>query len=144
MGQATLAAIIFLDDTWEEDFPADPTGEEKKAKAFVLKHLVVCQWTAIAVLAVELFGLLLSLTLKAMQEGGRRRGGGYDSDDEYTLGSRSAIRQPLLAPRVQPGSMPPPMAGPPQMGSPVGQVNQGYRGLPRGPYGPERGSRGPM
>ncbi|GBG42729.1 hypothetical protein CBR_g76199, partial [Chara braunii] len=96
MSQATLSAVIFLDDSWQRDFPADPTGEEAKAKAFIETHLLVCKWAAVAVLAIEIVGLLLALTLKAMQDGSRR---GYDSDEEYRVETR-AIRQPLL-PRSQ-------------------------------------------
>ncbi|GBG65609.1 hypothetical protein CBR_g51492 [Chara braunii] len=117
MAQAALAAVVFLNDNWQDYLPADPTGQLVKTKSFIAQHLQIFQGIAIAVASVEVLGLLLSMSLKAMQGGRRRRGRGSDSDDEYGVISRTtAIRQPLL-PRVQPGSMmpppPPPLTGAP-------------------------------
>eukprot|EP00245_Coleochaete_scutata_P003594 TRINITY_DN15290_c0_g1_i1.p1 TRINITY_DN15290_c0_g1~~TRINITY_DN15290_c0_g1_i1.p1 ORF type:complete len:289 (-),score=44.58 TRINITY_DN15290_c0_g1_i1:739-1605(-) len=101
--QGIVSVGIFLDDSWEKDIPADPTGELEKTKHFVLQNLNICKWVGLGVLIVEVVGLLLALTLRAMQDGSRS---GYESDDDYAVTIPPPRRQPLLTQAQSSSSLP--------------------------------------
>lgn len=119
--QAALAALIFFDTTWEKDLPDDPTGQEKKAREFIMANIEVCKWGALAVLIVELLALIIAMILRSMAKSSE-----YEEDDmDGPPHSQPGSRDPLL-PRHYVNSGPPaspphppfqPSPGPPQLRS---------------------------
>eukprot|EP00246_Nothoceros_aenigmaticus_P013445 TRINITY_DN4634_c0_g1_i1.p1 TRINITY_DN4634_c0_g1~~TRINITY_DN4634_c0_g1_i1.p1 ORF type:complete len:337 (+),score=63.40 TRINITY_DN4634_c0_g1_i1:210-1220(+) len=91
--QAAAAAAIFFDKNWYKDIPDDPTGELDKIRDFITDNFDICKWIALAIVIVEVLGLLLAMVLRSVSGAARRAG--YDSDDDY-LAPRATARQPLL------------------------------------------------
>ncbi|ONI17378.1 hypothetical protein PRUPE_3G155500 [Prunus persica] len=104
MLEAGVAADIFLNHDWEEDFPDDPTGRFDQFKEFVRLNFDICKWIGLSIVCVQGLSLLLAMILKAL--GPHQY---YDSDDEYVT-----ERVPLLKNAVLP---PPYVIGDPVYGS---------------------------
>ncbi|KAH0983332.1 hypothetical protein GBA52_010509 [Prunus armeniaca] len=102
MLEAGVAADIFLNHDWEEDFPDDPTGRFDQFKEFVRSNFDICKWIGLSIVCG--LSLLLAMILKAL--GPHQY---YDSDDEYV-----PERVPLLKNAVLP---PPYVIGDPVYGS---------------------------
>ncbi|KAH7435791.1 hypothetical protein KP509_06G079900 [Ceratopteris richardii] len=92
--QGAFVAEVLLNENWEEIIPDDPSGLFDSIKEFVEANADFCKWTGIAVVIIEVVGLLLAFCIKAASP----RSLSYDSDDEYIL-PRTRLQQPLLVPR---------------------------------------------
>ncbi|XP_042520189.1 tetraspanin-19-like [Macadamia integrifolia] len=94
MLEAAVAADVFLNSHWEEDFPEDPTGAFDQFKDFVKSNFDFCKWVGLFVVSAQGLSVLLSMVLRAL---GPDPGRYYDSDDDY-----APVRLPLLRNPVQP------------------------------------------
>uniref|UniRef100_A0A0C9QU30 TSA: Wollemia nobilis Ref_Wollemi_Transcript_9705_1427 transcribed RNA sequence n=1 Tax=Wollemia nobilis TaxID=56998 RepID=A0A0C9QU30_9CONI len=90
--EAGVAADIFLNKNWEEDFPEDPTGQFDELKKFVRDNFYICKWVGLIILIVQALSILLGLILRAL---GPDLGNDYESDDDY-VPPRLDLRQPFL------------------------------------------------
>lgn len=90
--EAGVAADVFFNKNWEEDFPDDPTGQFDQVKNFVRENFDISKWVGLAVLILQGLSVLLAMILRAM---GPYTGNDYDSDDDY-VPSRLDLRQPFL------------------------------------------------
>ncbi|XP_048328805.1 tetraspanin-19 [Ziziphus jujuba] len=104
MLEAAVTVDVFLNHDWEEDFPADATGNFNELKNFVRSNFKICKWIGLSIVSVQGLSLLLAMILKAL---GPHR---YDdSDDDY-----SPETAPLLKNAVHPPSY---VVGDPAYGS---------------------------
>ncbi|KAF7145212.1 hypothetical protein RHSIM_Rhsim04G0067900 [Rhododendron simsii] len=104
--EAAVTADVFLNHKWQEDFPADPTGNFDEFKDFVKKNFEICKWIGFldmkahgyalcAEFSSLLFGLIwLSVNARHLQclcmllatilrNLGPHPERCYDSDDDY-------------------------------------------------------------
>uniref|UniRef100_A0A453DGY9 Uncharacterized protein n=1 Tax=Aegilops tauschii subsp. strangulata TaxID=200361 RepID=A0A453DGY9_AEGTS len=51
--EAAIAADVFLNSYWEEDFPDDPSGKFDEFKHFVRSNFDICEWVALSVVAAQ-------------------------------------------------------------------------------------------
>ncbi|EPS69019.1 hypothetical protein M569_05751, partial [Genlisea aurea] len=78
--EVSIAADVFLNHSWEEDFPKDKTGNFDQLKEFIEKNFDVCKWIGITVAALQVLSIVLAMILKAQGPHPVRY---YDSDEEY-------------------------------------------------------------
>ncbi|KAG6420471.1 hypothetical protein SASPL_117000 [Salvia splendens] len=78
--EAAVTADVFLNHNWQEDFPADATGNFDKLKDFVKDNFDICKWIGLSVVAVQGLSMLLAMVLKALGPHSEKY---YESDDEY-------------------------------------------------------------
>ncbi|XP_047945316.1 tetraspanin-19-like [Salvia hispanica] len=78
--EAAVTADVFLNHNWQEDFPADATGNLDKLKDFVKDNFDICKWIGLSVVAVQGLSMLLAMVLKALGPHSEKY---YESDDEY-------------------------------------------------------------
>lgn len=90
--ELALAAFIFFDESWQDVIPDDSTGELDSIESFVEDNLDILKWSALAVVILQAFALLLAVVLRALGSNARKD---YDSDDEFLAPTRTS-RQPLL------------------------------------------------
>ncbi|MQL88632.1 hypothetical protein Taro_021191, partial [Colocasia esculenta] len=86
--EASITADVFLNRSWEEDFPEDPTGRFDELKDFVRSNFEMCKWIGLMIVGAQALSILLAMVLRAL---GPDREGDYDSDDDYI-----PTRLPLL------------------------------------------------
>ncbi|XP_073123091.1 tobamovirus multiplication protein 2A [Henckelia pumila] len=86
-----IAAFIFFDKNWEEDIPADRTGNFDMMYQFLQQHWKIIRWVALGIVVFEAIIFLLALIVRAAN-----RPSDYDSDDEYVGPPRQQIRQPFI------------------------------------------------
>lgn len=94
--EAAVTADVFLNHSWQEDFPTDATGNLDRLKDFVKDNFDICKWIGLTVVAVQGLSMLLATILKALGPHSDRY---YESDDEYL-----PDRVPLLKNYVPPQS----------------------------------------
>jgi hypothetical protein len=94
--EAAVTADVFLNRSWQEDFPTDATGNLDRLKDFVKDNFDICKWIGLTVVAVQGLSMLLATILKALGPPSDRY---YESDDEYL-----PDRVPLLKNYVPPQS----------------------------------------
>ncbi|GFP78783.1 tetraspanin-19 [Phtheirospermum japonicum] len=94
--EAAVTADVFLNHSWEEDFPKDSTGNLDQLKNFIKDNFDTCQWIGLTVVALQGLSMLLAMILKALGPHAERY---YESDDEYL-----PDRVPLLKNYVPPQS----------------------------------------
>ncbi|XP_058209037.1 tetraspanin-19 [Rhododendron vialii] len=92
--EAAVTADVFLNHKWQEDFPADPTGNFDEFKDFVKKNFKICKWIGLSVVCVQCLCMLLATILRNLGPHSERC---YDSDDDYI-----PDRVPLLKNYVHP------------------------------------------
>ncbi|KAL8045292.1 hypothetical protein ABFX02_08G104100 [Erythranthe guttata] len=92
--EAAVTADVFLNHSWQEDFPADPSGNLDHLKDFIKDNFDICKWIGLMVLALQALSMLLAMILKALGPHPERY---YESDDEYL-----PDRVPLLKNYVPP------------------------------------------
>ncbi|KZV45573.1 tetraspanin-19-like [Dorcoceras hygrometricum] len=78
--EAAVTADVFLNRSWEEDFPEDPTKNFDQLKHFIRKNFDICKWIGLTVVAIQGLSLLLAMILKALGPHSERY---YESDDDY-------------------------------------------------------------
>ncbi|KAG5551905.1 hypothetical protein RHGRI_010124 [Rhododendron griersonianum] len=78
--EAAVTADVFLNHRWQEDFPADPTGNFDEFKDFVKKNFEICKWIGLSVVCVQCLCMLLATILRNLGPHPERC---YDSDDDY-------------------------------------------------------------
>ncbi|CAA3009918.1 tetraspanin-19 [Olea europaea subsp. europaea] len=98
--EAAVAADVFLNHNWEENFPDDPTRNFNQLKDFVTQNFDICKWIVFTVVVLEGLSMLMAIILKAL---GPYPGRDYGSDDDF-----QPERLPLLKNYVPP---PPRVAG---------------------------------
>lgn len=81
MLEAAVTVDVFLNYSWEQDFPVDPSGNFDKFKEFVRKNFEFCKWVGLSVVSLQGLCVLLAMIVKAL---GPHDGHYYDSDDDYT------------------------------------------------------------
>lgn len=96
--EASLVAFIALDRRWEQDLPADSTGELAQLRAFIEEHMDVCKWVGIAVIIIQLLTFLVSIILRALVNQK------VDPDDESVQDISGRPWDPLLHPHVNQAS----------------------------------------
>lgn len=89
--EAALVAFIAIDRQWQEDLPADPTGQLASIRSFIEDNQDICRWVGIVVLVVQALSLLVALILRATVS---TRRADFDDEEEYDVRGRS--REPLL------------------------------------------------
>lgn len=94
--EAAVTADIFLNHSWEEDFPEDPSKNFDQLKHFIRKNFDICKCIGLTVVAVQGLSILLAIILKALGPHSERY---YESDDDYL-----PDRVPLLKNYVPPQS----------------------------------------
>ncbi|XP_073308483.1 tetraspanin-19-like [Primulina huaijiensis] len=94
--EAAVTADIFLNHSWEEDFPEDPSKNLDQLKQFIRKNFDICKWIGLTVVSVQGLSILLAMILKALGPHSERY---YESDDDYL-----PDRVPLLKNYVPPQS----------------------------------------
>lgn len=92
--EAAVTADVFLNRSWEEDFPQDQTGNLDHLKRFIKDNFDVCKWIGLSVVALQGLSLLFAMILKALGPHPTRY---YESDDDYL-----PDQIPLLRPYVPP------------------------------------------
>ncbi|VAH39030.1 unnamed protein product [Triticum turgidum subsp. durum] len=93
--EAAIAADVFLNSYWEEDFPDDPSGKFDEFKHFVRSNFDICEWVALSVVAAQALSIILAMVLRAL---GPENEIEYDSDDDAV-----PARLPLLRNKPQHG-----------------------------------------
>ncbi|XP_042061063.1 tetraspanin-19-like [Salvia splendens] len=78
--EAAVTADVFLNHNWQEDFPADATGNLDKLEDFVKDNFDICKWIGLSVVAVQGLSMFLAMVLKALGPHSEKY---YESDDEY-------------------------------------------------------------
>lgn len=91
--EAAIAADVFLNRNWEEDFPQDPTGRFDEFKNFVNANFEMCKWTGFSIIGAQVLSIFLSIVLRAL---GPDYETYYDSDDDS-----DPPRLPLLRRQAQ-------------------------------------------
>lgn len=91
--EAAIAADVFLNSYWEEDFPDDPSGKFDEFKHFVRSNFDICEWVALSVVAAQALSIILAMVLRAL---GPDSEIDYDSDDDAV-----PARLPLLRNHAQ-------------------------------------------
>ncbi|KZV51729.1 hypothetical protein F511_11417 [Dorcoceras hygrometricum] len=86
-----VAAFILFDRNWQEDIPADRTGNFDMMHQFLEQHWKVIRWVALGIVIFEAVVFSLALVVRAAN-----RPSDNDSDDEYIAGPRQQIRQQLI------------------------------------------------
>ncbi|KZV40718.1 tobamovirus multiplication protein 2A [Dorcoceras hygrometricum] len=86
-----VAAFIFFDKTWQEDIPADRTGNFDMIYRFLERHWKVIRWVALGIVIFEAVIFVLALVVRAAN-----RPSDYDSDEEYIGRLRQQIQQPFI------------------------------------------------
>ncbi|KAH9792583.1 tetraspanin-19 [Citrus sinensis] len=92
--EAGVAADVFLNREWEEDFPEDPSGSFTQFKDFIRSNFQFCKWIGLSIVFVQGLSFILAVILKTL--GPQRY---YDSDDDCDPGTD---RVPLLRDVVHP------------------------------------------
>lgn len=92
--EAGVAADVFLNREWEEDFPEDPSGSFTQFKDFIRSNFQFCKWIGLSIVFVQGLSFILAVILKTL--GPQRY---YDSDDDCDPG---IDRVPLLRDVVHP------------------------------------------
>lgn len=93
MLEAGVAAVIFLNRNWEEDFPDDPSGRFNELKDFVSSNFEICKWIGLSFAVAQAIALFIALVLRVI---GPECVINYDSDDDYV-----PARLPLLQNQAQ-------------------------------------------
>ncbi|XP_047970801.1 tetraspanin-19-like [Salvia hispanica] len=96
MLEAAVTTDVFLNHDWQEDFPADATGNLDRLKDFIKDNYDICKWIGLSMVAVQGLSMLLAMVLKALGPHSEKY---YESDDEYL-----PDRVPLLKNYVPPQS----------------------------------------
>uniref|UniRef100_A0A1D1XVJ9 CD82 antigen n=1 Tax=Anthurium amnicola TaxID=1678845 RepID=A0A1D1XVJ9_9ARAE len=91
LAELGCAAFIFFNHGWKDLIPADKTGDFNMIYNFLKENWKIIKWVALGAVILEALVFLLALIVRAAN-----RPADYDSDDEYIVGSRSNIRQPLI------------------------------------------------
>ncbi|KAL1567694.1 hypothetical protein AAHA92_03147 [Salvia divinorum] len=94
--EAAVTTDVFLNHDWQEDFPADATGNLDRLKDFIKDNFDICKWIGLSMVAVQGLSMLLAMVLKALGPHSEKY---YESDDEYL-----PDRVPLLKNYVPPQS----------------------------------------
>ncbi|XP_042039656.1 tetraspanin-19-like [Salvia splendens] len=94
--EAAVTTDVFLNHDWQEDFPADATGNFDRLKDFIKDNFDICKWIGLSMVAVQGLSMLLAMVLKALGPHSEKY---YESDDEYL-----PDRVPLLKNYVPPQS----------------------------------------
>ncbi|GAB4834683.1 Tobamovirus multiplication protein 2A [Ancistrocladus abbreviatus] len=102
--QLGCAAFIYFDKSWQEEIPADKTGDFDMIYAFLKEHWDIVKWVGLGIVVLEALLFLLALVVRAAN-----RPAEYDSDDEF-INQRQSVRQPLIN-RQQPPATGVPVAG---------------------------------
>jgi len=101
--EAGVAADVFFNKNWEEDFPEDPTGQFDQVNNFVRENFDICKWVGLVVLVLQALSVLFAMILRAV---GPYTGNECDSDDDY-VPSRLDLRQPFLKSSIPQTTAPP-------------------------------------
>ncbi|KAF3444155.1 hypothetical protein FNV43_RR13845 [Rhamnella rubrinervis] len=93
MLEAGVTADVFLNRDWEEDFPADQTGNFNEFKDFVRSNFNICKWIGLSIVSIQGLTLLLAMILKAL--GPHHY---YDSDDDFAPDTAPLLKNAVHSP----------------------------------------------